>query len=108
VTNSTFYDNDANTGSGIDVAGGGSATLVSSTLVGDPGADIGAGAAVGGGTRATLAADLITNGCGSPVTDAGYNVDTDGTCGFSAAGTSTSDSTALGDYLGQYGEHGGP
>ena len=42
------------------------------------------------------------------VTDAGYNIDDDGTCGLSASNNSISDSTVIDDYLGTLGPNGGP
>ena len=64
----------------------------------------------------TLAADIIAkqsaggdcSNSSNPVTDAGYNVDDDGTCGLGTSNNSISNSTVIDDYLGTLGANGGP
>ena len=65
----------------------------------------------------TLAADIIAKqnaggDCyeydGGTVTDAGYKIDDDGTCGFSPSNHSVSDSSVIDDYLGTLSSNGGP
>jgi hypothetical protein len=46
--------------------------------------------------------------CQFPITDMGYNVDDDGTCGLSGASHSVSDSATIGTYLGPLQDNGGP
>ena len=66
----------------------------------------------------TLAADIVAKqkvgpdceevSSGTKITDAGYNIDDDGTCGFSSSNGSVSDSGVIGDYLGTLSDNGGP
>jgi hypothetical protein len=67
----------------------------------------------------SLAADLLVKPSGSSlpncqvgngfsVVDDGFNIDDDGSCGFSAANDSVSDSASLDDYLGSLSANGGP
>jgi hypothetical protein len=79
---------------------------------GGPGSN-GRGAGIDG--SATLAGDILATSGGAPsggecdrsVTDDGYNVDDDGTCGLTGTG-SVSDSPHIDGYLGTLANHGGP
>ena len=109
----------------LDGGGGiynqGTATIEASTITGDSVAT-GYDGALGGGidnsadSSLTLAADIIVeqgsggdcaNSSGT-VTDAGYNVDDDGTCGFTMSNNSIPNSPAIDDYLGTLAANGGP
>ena len=108
-------------GGGGGIYNQGTGTIEASTLTANS-VNTGYDGAFGGGINnsddnsLTLAADIIaeqsaSGDCSdslSPVTDAGYNVDDDGTCGLSASNNSISDSTAIDDYLGTLGANGGP
>ena len=99
----------------------GTATIEASTITANS-ATTGYEGTFGGGinnsadSSMTLAADIIANqnsggDCSNDagtVTDAGYNVDDDGTCGLSASNNSIPDSTVIDDYLGTLGPNGGP
>jgi uncharacterized repeat protein (TIGR02543 family) len=138
VEDSTIFDNTAivcldgevSTGQScvapLDGGGGGvynqgTATIEASTIMGNSVATGYAGAFGGGINNSadsplTLAADIIASqsaggDCSNyadTVTDAGYNVDDDGTCGLSVSNDSISDSTVIDDYLGTLGPNGGP
>ncbi|MGD0394055.1 MAG: Ig-like domain repeat protein [Acidimicrobiales bacterium] len=116
VSDSTFSQNTSAEDGGAIASGGrfgaGSLSVTSSTFSGN-------GAAASGGTiddgagTATLAADIVANAtsggnCAGTITDSGYNVDSDGTCGFLSAHDSVSGSTAIDAYLGNLSNHGGP
>ena len=122
ISESTISGNTA-AASGGSGAGGGifaddsTLTVVDSTISGNtaPPADEGGGIFFGDGTN-VLAGDIFATPGGPPAgrecagstpTDDGYNVDDDGTCGFSATG-SVSDSSAIDGYLGQLQNNGGP
>lgn len=119
ITNSTIIGN-TNTfyGYGINGGGGilneGSLTVSNSTLSYNSATNSsdtvsGSGGSIyGGGTlTATLVSDSPSGGdCSQPVTDDGYNIDDDGSCGFSAP--SISDSTTLDSTLGSFANNGGP
>ena len=108
-------------GGGSGIYNQGTATIEASTITGNSVAT-GYVGAFGGGinnsadSSMTLAADIIANqssggDCSNDagtVTDAGYNVDDDGTCGLSASNNSIPDSTVIDDYLGTLGPNGGP
>lgn len=109
VSDSTFVNNLATTRA--DAIDQGDATtpglVVSTTFVNDT---------IAGNGSLRLAASIVSrsngggpasSGCQSPVTDAGYNVSDDATCGFASANHSLSDST-IPTYLGGLGAHGGP
>jgi hypothetical protein len=101
VTNSTFVLNDASgNGGGISNDAGGTLTVTNSTFVlnyasFDGGSIFNQGTADLKGT--ILAASLSGLNCAGaatpPVTDVGYNISDDGSCGFS--GTSMNNSTTL-------------
>ena len=119
----TGPENDGGLGGGI-FNNNGTVTVTDSTISGNSAAtDVSAGAAgigqgggvfFNGGTD-TMAGDIIATPGGAPAggecadatpVDAGYNVDDDGSCGFSASG-STSDSSTIDSYLGTLANNGG-
>jgi hypothetical protein len=83
VTNSTFFDNTASEdGGGISDAAGATATVTNSTLDSNQAPS---GSDVYG--QVNLKATILAGGgsgsdCGDGVTDGGYNIDDDGTCGL--------------------------
>jgi hypothetical protein len=90
-------------------------TVTDSTISGNT-APGGQGGAIFNVGTATLAGDILATSGGAPgggecsgaaFTDAGYNVDDDGTCGLTGTG-SVSGSTAMGSYLGALANNGGP
>lgn len=118
VDDSTLAGNSTpNVGGGIG-ASGSTVTVEASTVSGNRAA---AGSALYGtsGTYA-LAADILASpggppaggecatGTGATITDAGYNVSDDATCGLTATRHSVASSTAIDGYLGAPGSHGGP
>lgn len=121
ITNSTFSGNEA-IGSSQGFGDGGAIlnnnlatlTITNATFSGNEAIGGGAfGGAVsneGGSTvdykGTILAANTPDNCAGAPV-DNGYNIDDDGSCGFSATG-SKSNFTTLSTYLDQLGNNGGP
>jgi hypothetical protein len=107
VTDSTLSDNTAVYGGGID--NGGTLKLTRSTLsdntAGDPGYGfVGKGGGIynHGGSSVLVATIVAGSGTGfdcagtssPPVADGGYNLDDDGSCGFSTANNSLSDTSA--------------
>jgi len=101
VTNSTVSGN----GNGILNLGSGTMNVVHSTVSGDS-----IGIANGGGGAVNVTGSIIAQSspaCGNPITDEGYNIDDDGSCGFNATG-SISHSTTLDASLGILGDNGGP
>ncbi len=122
IASSTIAHNSANYGAIVNF---GELTLTSSTLADNTGSNVGGGAAgaiFNDGGSAALAADVIAqstvtddngnpigtaNCAGGAITDAGYNVDDDGSCGLTST-HSISDSAAIDGYLGPLGDHGGP
>jgi len=117
IANSTLEGNAARRGGGgIEnygvTVGPGTVTVTNGTLVANTagsgvGDDIGNG---GTGGTAILEATVVAEGAPghdcSGITDAGYNIDDDGSCGFTA--TSVSDSATLDSTLGPLGANGGP
>ena len=92
VTDSTLSDNASfgNNGGGIFVAGG-ATTVTDSTLSGNSASNGGGIFSLAGTidlTRAIVANSPSGSDCQGAITDDGYNLDSDGTCGFS--GTSLS------------------
>ena len=130
ITNSTFSDNQA-TGGGTDGVGRGGAVysyddsviVVSSTFSGNhaaPGAGSSGGAIyIEGGPgpnslKSTILAGSTGGNCagssGTVITDGGYNISDDGSCGFTMApsGTSINNSTTLNLDPAGLQENGGP
>jgi len=123
VDDSTIADNSAaSTMAGFGGVGGGiftavgNGTIDDSTISGNTVSSGGEGAGIyfdGGATA--LAGDILATPSGAPVggecggtgTDDGYNIDDDGSCGFSATG-SVSDSTTIDNYLGPLQNNSGP
>ena len=119
VEDSTISANSAGGGGGIDNQG--TATVEAATITGNfvttgGDDDSGGGINTSSASSLTLAADIIAaQGAGGDcsiepgtVTDAGYNVDDDGTCGLSVANGSILDSAVIDNYLGPLGPNGGP
>ena len=113
IADSTLAGNTSTDGVGGAIANyDGGVTLTDSTVSGNT-APVGGGSGIYNGGTTTLAATIVANSgtgldCnteGMP-TDAGYNVADDGSCGFSAANHSLSDSTTLD--LGSLANNGGP
>jgi len=118
ISNSTISGNTstgANGGGGGFSDEGGSVTITDSTISGN--SATGYGAAIENVSGVSLAGDILADAGGPPavsecqgaaLTDLGYNVDDDGTCGLSATQHSVSDSATIGEYLGTLENHGGP
>ena len=114
VIDSTLSGNTAYDGAGIfsDIASTGvtnSVTVTSTTLSNNSATDNGSGIYNGSGT-ANFAATIVANStsgrdCFGGATDVGYNLDDDGSCGFSATNHSLSDTDP---YLGPLNNNGGP
>jgi predicted outer membrane repeat protein len=113
VSNSTFSGNAVTNGLGSSIANDlGTVTIEDSTVSGHARAQIWSNGTV------IFAGDIIANPLGSPpdhecwssggtFTDDGYNVDDDGSCGFSSANNSVSDSSTIDRYLGPLQNNGG-
>ena len=106
VIDSTLSGNSASSVGGILNGGSGTLTIAHSTLSGNSGGGI-----FNSGGTVSVAATIVANStsggdCSGSVTDDGYNIDDDGSCGFS--GTSTSHSTTLDSTLGALANNGGP
>ena len=101
VSNSTFSGNNADlSGGGIDNAG--TATVSNSTFSGNS-TDFEGGSIYNSSDNLTLKNSIVANSpsggdCGGtlPITDSGYNLVEDGTCGVSAANNSLSGDPGLG------------
>jgi hypothetical protein len=112
LNDSTVASNVAPFGAGVFETFNGAVTIDGSTLSGNTGQQI-----QNSSGAATLAGDIVANdGASSPtdcalsggatLVDVGYNVADDATCHFTAGG-STNSATAIDDYLGTLGNHGG-
>jgi len=114
VTNSTVSGNvvQGAVGGGGGISNDAGTTTVSNSTVSSNRAGVfgGGGLYRAGGTlttAATIVADSLSGGdCSAGITDHGYNLDDDGSCGFSA-GTDISDTNPLLDPLGLH-NNGGP
>jgi uncharacterized repeat protein (TIGR02543 family) len=119
VDNSTIADND---GTGIS-SGSGDATIDDSTISNNLSNNTQGPAEVDGfgssPSTVTMAGDIVASPGGVPagstgqcqdsdIVDAGYNVDDDGSCGFSGTNDSESDSTTIDSFLGALADNGGP
>jgi hypothetical protein len=86
VTNSTVSGNDGGMFGGGGILGfEGSIDVLNSTVLGNSGTGEGScGGICASGTtlRGTIVADNPGGNCGGPITDGGYNIDDDNTCGF--------------------------
>jgi len=118
ISNSTISGNTAtgpNGGGGGLSDEGGSVTITDSTISGNSATGYGAaienvnGVSVAGGILADAGGPPAVTECqGSTLTDLGYNVDDDGSCGLSATSHSVSHSTTIGTFLGPLQNNGGP
>jgi hypothetical protein len=111
VTNSTLSGNSANHGGAIYNDAEGTLIVTNSTLSGNSATYQGGGIYNNSDSVATAAATIVANSgsgmdCVGSVTDGGYNLDDDGSCGF----TSTSDLSATPPDLDPNGlqDNGGP
>jgi hypothetical protein len=109
VTDSTLADNESVGGGDIQNDGGGTAKITSSTLSGGS-APPGEGGGISNAGTASLAATIVadnTSGgdCGGTIADAGYNLDDDGSCGFTPVNHSQSH---VDPELGPLQDNGGP
>jgi hypothetical protein len=106
VSGSTFSGNGAEAGGGIHSAG--PLTVTNATLHGND-ALVGGGVFVRGTAtlRNTVVADNPGGNCAGLPTDGGYNIDDDGTCGFTRASGSLPDTDPLLDPNGLQ-DNGGP
>ena len=114
VTNSTFFGNEGGFGGGGIVSYGGQVEVVNSTISNNTSFENGAGGIYGGlfTLRNTIVANHAGGNCGwspalPPVVDGGYNVDDDGTCGFTQATGSLPNTDPLLDPAGLV-DNGGP
>ncbi len=96
VTNSTITDNNASLlGGGIFSSSDATLTVTNSTISGNSASDGGGGIYNDSGPltlTATIVANSMSGDCYGSITDGGYDLDDDGSCGFS--GTSLSDTPA--------------
>jgi fibronectin-binding autotransporter adhesin len=113
VTNSTFFGNKGGFGGGGIISYGGPVEVVNSTISNNTSFE-GAGGIYGGmfTLRNTIVANNAGGNCGwlparPPVVDGGYNVDDDGTCGFTQATGSLPNTNPLLDSDGLQ-DNGGP
>jgi hypothetical protein len=109
VTDSTLFGNNAASGGGGAMYNTGTLGVVHTTMANNV-AGYGAGIADTGAGEATMVATIVAGNspgsdCYPEVTDGGYNLDDDGSCGFS--GTSLSD-TPAGLASAGLASHGGP
>lgn len=89
LTNVTISGNTADSGGGIDNAG--TATLTNTTVASNAAGGTGGGIRNAGGGSVTLKRSIVatsTGGgnCSGPITSNGYNLSSDGTCGFTGTG----------------------
>ena len=110
VANSTFSVNSA-TSYGGAISNQGTITVTASTFASNSSANSSTGQDIANGSIANVAASILAHttgpSCTGIITDLGYNIDSDGTCGLSATG-SISSSAALTDSLGPLQNNGGP
>jgi hypothetical protein len=108
ITDSTFASNNAAHGGGGAIDNDGTLAVGASTLSGNT--TTGAGGALLNDGGLSLAASIVANSssgqnCSGSITDAGYNLDDDGSCGLSAVNHSQSD---VDPDLGPLQDNGGP
>jgi hypothetical protein len=115
VTNSTFFGNTATGGGAIRNGGVGTVEVINSTFSGNT-ATSGGALLNGESSSMTLGNTIVANSTfggncsfefGNPITDGGYNIDDDGTCGFTQATGSLPDTNPLLDPAG-LADNGGP
>jgi CSLREA domain-containing protein len=99
VTNSTFVDNSSTTFAGGALDTFGTLLLTNSTFSGNSAPADAGGSAISVGGTADIKGTIVTastgSNCTGTVTDKGFNLDDDGTCGFSS-GTTPAAQIALG------------
>jgi hypothetical protein len=113
VSNSTLSGNSDTGGGGAIFTIGGTVTVTSSTLSGNSNEETNYGIIQDNCCAVNLSATVVANSTGAdcagfvsvPVTDDGYNVDDDGSCGFAASNHSLSD---MDPDLGPLANNGGP
>jgi hypothetical protein len=94
VTNSTFADN-IFCFVGCGISNHGTLTVTNSTFAGN-GASLGAAAIFGPATvKNSILAGSVGANCSGAITDGGYNISDDATCGFSATGSRNSTNPIL-------------
>jgi hypothetical protein len=115
VTNSTFFGNTATGGGAIRNGGVGTVEVINSTFSGNS-ATSGGALLNGENSSMTLGNTIVANSTfgsncsfefGNPIIDGGYNIDDDGTCGFTQATGSLPDTNPLLDPAG-LADNGGP
>jgi hypothetical protein len=115
VTNSTFFGNTATGGGAIRNGGVGTVEVINSTFSGNS-ATRGGALLNGENSSMTLGNTIVANSTfgsncsfefGNPIIDGGYNIDDDGTCGFTQATGSLPDTNPLLDPAG-LADNGGP
>ena len=112
ITNSTFNGNTGGTNGGGAIINFGPTTVTQTTIAGNS-SPFGANILNYTGFTLKISMSIVANGqgggsnCGGgqPVTDAGYNLDTGSSCGFSTASHSMSNTSPQ---LGPLGNNGGP
>jgi chitodextrinase len=112
ISDSTFNGNTGGTNGGGAIINFGPTTVTQTTIAGNS-SPYGANILNYTGFTLTISMSIVANGqgggsnCGGgqPVTDAGYNIDTGASCGFSAASHSMSNTNPQ---LGPLGNNGGP
>jgi hypothetical protein len=105
VTNSTFSGNSTAggfSGAGGAIYNGGTLTVANSTFSGNGATgDAGVGVAIANDGSATLKNTIIANSvnalasCSGTITDGGYNIEDDTSCGFTGAGCSNTNGTSF-------------
>jgi hypothetical protein len=91
VTNSTFSGNSGSIGGGIDNDGGGTLTITNSTFSSNNAALYEYGGDINAFATVTLKNTIVAGNSGAPncfgtITDLGYNISDDSSCGFSKTG----------------------
>jgi hypothetical protein len=110
VTNSTFWANHATQAGGAILNTGGVLDVTNSTFSGNSAFEGAGGIHSSSGTatlRSTIVADNAGGNCIGLITDGGYNIDDDGTCGFTQATGSLPNTNPLLDPAGLQ-DNGGP
>ena len=111
VTNSTFSGNSAfDPGLGGGIYNDRTLTVTNSTFSSNS-AGSGGGIASGGSTvlKGTILANESSGGnCAGPITDAGYNISDDGTCGFTKTGSASNGDSVDPMLAGGLSNNGGP
>ncbi len=112
IYSSTFWQNTATTGAAI-LSSGGSVSITSSTVLNNSTTGTGGGGIKKTGGTISLLGDIVagssalSGNCQGTMTDLGYNISDDSTCGFTATG-SVNSSPTLDASLGTLASNGGP